>query len=168
MKYGLLILSALLLAACNPKNIKNISTAEASAKYGHELGQKLSNRPGWAGNPHTSSGLWKFWDEFKIEDKIMTGYWEADCPVKTSNKAIKASIYKSNDEAIIALANWTALDQAVSVDVAWSKLGIEQTSTDVFIPEIKGFQSKQISAALNKITIPGKEGFIIVLKKRKK
>ena len=128
----------------------------------------ITNRPGWADNPHNPSGLWKFWDEFKIEDKIMTGYWEPDCPVKTSNQAIKATIYKSNDEAIIALANWTVLDQMVTVDVAWSKLGMEQASTDVFIPEIKGFQAEQKSAALNKITIPGKEGFIIVLKKRKK
>ena len=31
----------------------------------------ITNRPGWGGN--SPSGLWKFWDEYKIEEKIMTG-----------------------------------------------------------------------------------------------
>ena len=41
----------------------------------------ITNRPGWVGN--SPSGLWKFWDEYKIEDKIMTGYWEENSSCKS-------------------------------------------------------------------------------------
>ena len=69
----------------------------------------ITNRPGWGGI--SPSGLWKFWDKYHIEDKIMIGYWEDNIPVKTSNPLIKASIYKSDDEVIISVANWTNQDQ---------------------------------------------------------
>jgi hypothetical protein len=126
----------------------------------------ITNRPGWVGNPPT--GLWKFWDECRIEDKIMKGYWEPDCPVRISNGAVKATVYEGDGEAIIALANWTAQDQTAAVNIDWSGIGMDQASADISIPEISGFQSAQKRVALDKITLPGKEGFIIVLKKRDK
>jgi len=124
----------------------------------------ITNRPGWVGNPPT--GLWKFWDDFRIVDKIMKGFWESDCPVKTSNKNIEATVYAGDNESIIAIANWTALEQITSVSIAWSRLGMEEASTDVFIPEISGFQSGQKLPGLNKIKVPAKEGLIIVLRNR--
>jgi hypothetical protein len=45
---------------------------------------------------------------------------------------------------------------------------MDQASTDVTIPEITGFQGEQKRVVLDKITVPGKEGFIIVLKKKNK
>ena len=96
----------------------------------------ITNRPGWVGI--SPAGLWKFWDKYKIEEKIMTGYWEKANPVKTNNSLVKASIYKSDDEVIISIANWSDKEQKCSVDIAWSKLGMEKASTDIFIPEIKG------------------------------
>ena len=45
-------------------------------------------------------------------------------------------------------------------------MGMDPGSTDIFIPEIKEFQTEQKSVSLEKITIPGKKGFLIVLKKR--
>jgi hypothetical protein len=126
----------------------------------------ITNRPGWGGI--SPSGLWKFWDEYKIEEKTMTGYWEVNSPVKTSNQLIRATIYKSDAGAIISVANWSDHDQVTSVSVAWEKLGMQQALTDIFIPEIKGFQAEQKSCSLNKMTIPGEKGFLIVMKKREK
>ena len=124
----------------------------------------ITNRPGWVGN--SPAGLWKFWDEYKIEQKIMTGYWEENCPVSSGNPSLKASLYKSDDEAIISIANWTDRQQISAIKVAWEKLGMDPATTTVFIPDIPGFQKEQKSVSLNKITIPGKEGFLIVLKKK--
>jgi|WetSurMetagenome_2_1015567.scaffolds.fasta_scaffold04513_4 hypothetical protein len=124
----------------------------------------ITNRPGWVGN--SPAGLWKFWDEYKIENKIMEGYWEEEAPVIVSNSSVKASVYKGDGESIISVANWTDRQQVASVKVAWSKLGMDPALTDIFIPDIQGFQSGQKSISLEKITIPGKEGYLIVLRKK--
>ena len=124
----------------------------------------ITNRPGWSGN--SPSGLWKFWDEYKIEEKIMIGYWEQNRLVTTANQSAKASMYLSEGEAIISVANWTGQEQTTSLKVDWKNTGMNPSSTDIFIPEIAGFQAEQKSVSLDKITLPGKKGFIIVLKKR--
>ena len=56
-------------------------------------------------------------------------------------------------------------DQVTAVKVSWADLGIDPSSAGIFIPEIKGFQKEQKSVSLDKISIPGKEGFLIVIKK---
>ncbi len=124
----------------------------------------ITNRPGWTGN--SPSGLWKFWDEYNIKDKIMSGYWEDNCPVKTTNPFIKASIYKSDGEAIISVANWNDQEQVTSLKVAWSLLGMNQESSEVYIPAISEFQTGQKTVSLENVTIPGKEGFLIVIRKQ--
>ena len=124
----------------------------------------ITNRAGWVGN--TPVEIWKFWDKYKIEEKTMTGYWEESTSVKSSNPDVKASVYENDGEAVIAVANWTDKDQVTAVKVSWAELGIDPSSAMVFIPEIKGFQTEQKSVSLDKMTIPGKKGFLIVIKKR--
>jgi hypothetical protein len=124
----------------------------------------ITNRAGYLGI--SPSQMWKFWDEYKIKDKTMIGYWEDSSPVKISNPLIKGSIYKSDGEAIISLANWSDHDQVTSLKVAWANLAMDPGSADIFIPEIPEFQTEQKSLSLDNITIPGKKGFLIVLKKR--
>jgi hypothetical protein len=124
----------------------------------------ITNRAGWTGN--TPIEIWKFWDEYKIADKFLIGYWENDSPVKCSNPQIKASIFKGDGEDIISLANWTDKEQIVSLSVRWAELGLDNSLTDIFIPEIKDFQSGHKSVSLENISVPGKKGYIIILKKK--
>ncbi len=126
----------------------------------------ITNRAGYLGI--SPSGLWKFWDEYKMEDKIMKGYWENENPVKVSEPSIKASIYLGNDEAVIALANWSDMDKNTSVKVSWAKLGMEAAASEIFIPEIQGFQLPQKIVSLDRVVIPGKKGYLIILRKRNK
>ena len=37
----------------------------------------------------------------------------------------------------------------------------------ILIPEIKGFQKEQLLFTLNKITIPGMQGYLLLLKQKK-
>ncbi len=122
----------------------------------------ITNRAGYLGI--SPSGLWKFWDEYKIEDKIMRGYWESDNPLKVSDPSLKASLYSGKGEAIIAIANWSAGDKPATVAVSWPKLGMDPSHTEIFIPEIAGFQQAQEQVSLNKLVIPGKKGYLIVLR----
>jgi hypothetical protein len=124
----------------------------------------ITTRAGWTINPPTE--IWRFWDEHHIKDKTMIGYWEKDCPINCNNPLIKATVYKGKDETIIALANWSADEQQVALDVDWSKLGADPDRSEVYIPEIKDFQAGQKPVSLGKIMIPGKKGFLILLKNK--
>jgi len=126
----------------------------------------ITNRAGLVGNPPTE--IWKFWDKYKIEGKILSGYWEKNCPVKTNNPLIKASIFRSDDEAIISIANWSGKDQVCVLSVDWKTLGFVPAKTDIFIPEIKAFQAEQKSVTFEKLSLPGQKGFMIILKKKNK
>jgi hypothetical protein len=124
----------------------------------------ITNRAGWVGN--TPVEIWKFFDEYKIADKMMSGYWEKNTPVKCSNPDVKATIYKGDSDAIISVANWSEKDQICSLSIDWAKIALDPDRTDIFIPEVKDFQSGQKSVSLKMITIPGKKGYLIVLKKK--
>ena len=125
----------------------------------------ITSRAGWTGN--SPSEIWKFWDDYKISQKIMVGYWEKECPVSCSNPNIKATVYRSSDDAIISVANWSNTDQDASVVIDWSKLGLDPKKYIVQIPEIKDFQAEQTSFSLEKMTIPGNKGYLILLEKNK-
>ena len=123
----------------------------------------ITNRAGWTENP--PSEMWKFWDAHQIKDKLMVGYWEKGSPVTSKNPMIKASIFKGKDEVIIAVANWTETDQESSLSIDWKGLGLDQAKSQISILEITGFQDSQESVALDKLIIPGKKGYLIVIKR---
>jgi hypothetical protein len=125
----------------------------------------ITTRAGWTVNPPTE--IWKFWDDHKIKDKIMIGYWDKECPVTCSNPSVKASVYRSTDEIIIAVANWTDQVQEIALAINWAKLFTDPNKVDVTIPEIKDFQTVQRAVSLDKIIVPGKKGYLIVLKNKK-
>jgi len=123
----------------------------------------ITNRAGWTGN--SPSEMWKFWDAHQIKDKLMMGYWEKQFPVVSKNPMIKASIFKGKDEVILAVANWTETDQESVLSIDWKGLGFDPAKMELSIPEIAGFQAEQRAVALDKLTLPGKKGFLIVIKR---
>lgn len=124
----------------------------------------ISNRAGWTKNP--PSLLWKFWDEYKFQSKGMIGYWDKNCPVTCTNSLIKATVYKGKDLAIISVANWSAKDQTASLLVDWAKLGLDPAKSEIFIPEVRDFQTAQKTVSLNRMVIQGGKGFMIIVKNR--
>jgi hypothetical protein len=131
----------------------------------------ITNRAGWANS--MPSDIWKFWDKYHIENKEMIGYWEKDNLVTCYNPMIKATLFKDENESLIAIANWYKFDlwniddQPVSVEVDFKKLGYDPANCDISIPEIANYQEQNLSVDLNKMIIPGGKGFIILIKKKK-
>ena len=113
------------------------------------------------------SDIWKFWDKHQIENKEMIGYWETDSPVKCYNPMIKATLYKGDDESLIAIANWYKKEQPVYVEVDFKKLGFDPADCDISIPEIQNYQTQKSQVALDRMFIPGGKGYIILIKKKK-
>lgn len=122
----------------------------------------ITNRAGWTGN--TPDELWKFWDQHNFEEKELTGYWDKTCAVTTNNEHIKASVFKGNKESIIAVANWSKEDQVSSVIIDWSALGYDPSKSTISIPFVKDFQDEQPLQSLSSVSIPGKKGYMIVVK----
>ncbi len=50
--------------------------------------------------------MWRFWDRFGMEESEMLGYWDRSCPVTVDRADVKATVYRKNDQALIALAHW--------------------------------------------------------------
>lgn len=61
--------------------------------------------------------------DYRKKEKALIGYWENDCPVKSSKPVVVGSAYKSAYELIIPVANRTSQDPQVKLLVNWEKLG---------------------------------------------
>lgn len=121
----------------------------------------ITNRAGWHGS--APDPIWKFWDQYQIRNKRMIGYWEKDCPITSSNPAVKVTVYAQEDQLLLALANWTDQEQTVSL----SSPSLRLTDYSIETPEIAGLQQAKTIESLDKLSIAGKKGYILVLTKRK-
>ncbi len=124
----------------------------------------ITNRAGWT--PKPPGEIWKFWDEYRIQNKKMVGYWDKNCPVASSNPLVKATVYQGSDFSIIAVANWSDKDQEPGLSVNWARLDIDSAIAEIFIPEIKDFQEEQNPVEPGKLVIPGGKGFLIIVRSR--
>ncbi len=68
--------------------------------------------------------LWDFYDAAKLNESTMIGYWDDACPVRTDNDKVYATVYRKDNEAIVAVAHWDIINS-------------EETNATVSIPFIK-------------------------------
>lgn len=125
----------------------------------------ITTRAGYNGIPPYY--IWKFWDMYQIENKEMIGYWEKENVVTCYNPMIKATIYKGDNESLIAIANWDKGDQPVTVEVDFKRLGYDPANCEISIPEIQDYQKQYSPVYLDKMIVPGGKGYIILIKKKK-
>ena len=125
----------------------------------------MTCRLGWnSGDP---TNMWKLWDYFGISGSKYVGYWDPANPVKTNNKDVLASAYLKKDKVMIAMGNWTNDEQKVSLDLDWSKLGMNAGKVKIEIPQIKNFQTEG-EADLKNLTLPASKGMILIISQQKK
>lgn len=127
----------------------------------------MTNRAGWTGTP--PDNIWKFWDKYDIKDKTMIGYWDQNNLVKVNDDSVKITVYQGIKESILAVGNFGNTDQMCSLRIDFNKLGYDKKECSIFIPEIKRYQQEQkLSLAdLDHLSIPGREGYLIIVKKLK-
>lgn len=121
----------------------------------------ITNRAGWGGNP---THIWKFWDEYNIQDKEMLGYWDRNSPLSTGNDLVKATLYKGDKESIISVAAWGDAEQECSISIDWNKLGYSPDNVSFFMPAVENFQEAKELNSLESIKIPKGKGFLIIVK----
>ncbi len=110
--------------------------------------------------------VWRIWDEFGIASAPIKGYWEKDCPVKTSNPGIQAAIYQKGDQSLISVASWCDKPVRLLFQIDWKNLGTEQDKTVLVTPGIKDFQKENIFNPGDSISIEPMKGWLLYLRKK--
>lgn len=123
----------------------------------------MTNRMPWSDNADPRP-IWKVWDQFGMKGTQMIGYWSANCPVKTSDEKVLATVYRKKGTAMIALASWTDADTEISLQIDWKKLGIDPASATLTAPEIKNFQPAATFRPGEKIPVQKGKGWLLILK----
>jgi hypothetical protein len=124
----------------------------------------MTNRLGWYGQ--SPENIWKFWDKYNFQEKEMIGFWDANCPVKTDNSEIIATIYKGKKQSIIAIANWTKKKQRGKLLIDWKSLGLDPSKVKATIPKLENFQHEKKLSINKAIDIKGGEGYLIVIEQK--
>ena len=122
----------------------------------------MANRLGWwASIP--APVMWNFWDEFGLKGSIMYGWWQNDCPVKTGNDYVKATLYKKADKVLISLGSYSENEiETITLEIDFNKLGLNQAAT-AYTPEIKGLQSYAKVDLSESLQIAKRKGLLIVV-----
>lgn len=112
----------------------------------------------------SSPGLWQVWDRFGIQASRMSGYWSADCPVRTGREDVLATAYLRDDAtALIAIASWSDADETLRLEFDWEALGIDPAAARIEVPEIPGFQDSATISPQDAIRVPAKKGVLLLV-----
>lgn len=123
----------------------------------------MTNRMPWSANADPRP-IWNVWNEFGIKGSEMIGYWSENCPVKTSNDKVLATVYKKNGTALIAIASWADEDVKVKLTIDWKKLGIDPANATITASEIKNFQPAQHFSINEEIPVAKGKGWLLIIK----
>lgn len=123
----------------------------------------MTNRMPWSDNADPRP-IWKVWDQFGIKGSSMIGYWSDNCPVKTSNEKILATVYQNKGAALIAIASWANEDTEIKLNIDWNKLGIDPAKATIVAPAVKNFQNGSVYKVTDGVKIEKGKGLLLIVK----
>ena len=112
------------------------------------------------------SGIWRFWDEFGIQDASMIGWWNKDCPIRTGQKDILATVYQKENRCLVAIASWAEEMKQVRLETDWEKIGIDSSKVRITAPEIEDFQKFSMFTAGEAISVQPGKGYLLLFENR--
>jgi len=122
----------------------------------------MTSRLGWS-EKSDPKPLWRIWDTFGIKDSELIGYWSDNCPVKTDNPKVLASVYKKKGKTMIALASWVDSDVKVNLSIDWNKLGLAAEKVKITAPAIDKFQTPGSYPDGKSIPVEKAKGLILIV-----
>ncbi|MFV8327542.1 glycoside hydrolase domain-containing protein [Flavobacterium sp. ZS1P14] len=123
----------------------------------------MTNRMPWSDNADPRP-IWKIWNDFGIKGSEMIGYWSENCPVKTTNDKVLATVYKKNGTALIAIASWADDDVKVTLNIDWKKLGISPAKATLVAPAINNFQPAQTFSVKDEVPVAKGKGWLLIVR----
>jgi len=123
----------------------------------------MTNRMPWTDNADPRP-IWKLWDNFGMQGTRMLGYWSPNCPVRTSDSAVLATVYEKKGAALVSLASWAAQDVTVALHIDWGKLGIDPAHAVIEAPPVKNFQPARTFRVGEAIPVEKGKGWLLVIR----
>lgn len=123
----------------------------------------MTNRLPWSDDADPRQ-LWKLWDDFGMKGSAMIGYWSENCPVKTDNEKVLATVYRKNGTALISIASWAPESTDVRLKIDWKALGIDPAKADITVPDIRNFQTGRKLKPDEAVRIEKNKGLIVIVK----
>jgi hypothetical protein len=123
----------------------------------------MTSRLPWSGNP---AALWRFWDEFGMEDTEMIGYWSPSCPVRSDHEDILVTTYMKKDKVLISVASWADENISCRLQIDWKALGLKASNAQLTAPKIEDFQQSAVFGAEEPIPVEKGKGWLFVLSER--
>ena len=120
----------------------------------------MTNRIYGSSNPRH---IWEFWDEYDIASKELLGYWDERCPASVNSEMARASVYKGDGSAILAVACWGDSDVVCDVDIDWNALGMDPAKARIIQPAVEGFQEAKANPSLKGLRLPKGQGYMFVI-----
>ena len=130
----------------------------ANAWRGMVFGE--TGRLPWSGDPR---GLWKIWDEYGIQGTEFLPFFLKDCPVKTDQSNVLATVYRGKERAFVALGSWAKEDTEIKLTIDWKALGLDPARTALYAPAIAGMQPEKRWKPGEPIPVAPKRGWFLVL-----
>ncbi len=123
----------------------------------------MTARHPWAGIADPRP-VWKVWDEFGISSAQMKGYWQKDCPVKTTNPDVYATAYVKDKTILISVASWADKPVSVRLEIDWKSTGLDPQTALLTAPEIRDFQEGRTYKPTDLIHLEPPKGLLLWLK----
>ncbi|MCQ2393604.1 MAG: DUF6067 family protein [Kiritimatiellae bacterium] len=99
----------------------------------------MTHRHGY--NKIDPSPFWRYFDQARLGDSEMLGWWDDACPIGTSDPEVKATVYRRPDGTLtVAVANFASTAKTVTLS-ARSSLGFTPKNL-ARVPAIDRFQAE--------------------------
>lgn len=119
-----------------------------------------TGRMGWSTDPRA---LWKAWDELGIAGTEFLPFFASDCPVRTTESDVKATVFRKPGRSLIAVASWAKKPAEVQLEIDWKRLGLNPEHARINAPAITGFQEKAAWNPGASIRVEPGRGWLLVV-----
>jgi len=123
----------------------------------------MLSRMGWSWGINDPRANLKLWDQFGIGESQMIGYWVPTCPVKPDHPSVRATVYRRNKRALIAMANWSDKPVQCRLTIDFAALGIDPAKARIRVGVIEGMQGEAVYKADDAVPIAGSQGLQVIL-----
>ncbi len=123
----------------------------------------MTNRMPWSDNADPRP-LWKLWDDFGMQGAKLYGYWSPNVQVRTGRDDVKATVFRHEGRALVAIASWAADTVRIVPTIDFGALGIDPTRATIVAPAVGALQQARTVPTGEAITLAPGKGILLVIK----
>jgi hypothetical protein len=123
----------------------------------------MTNRMPWSDNADPRP-LWRLWDDFGMQGAQLYGYWSPNVQVRTGRDDVKATVFKQDGRALVAIASWAADTVAIVPAIDFAALGIDPARATITAPAVGALQQERTLRPGERIALAPGKGILLVIR----